>query len=117
MAIRTRELRVAGALMLGLAVTQPVWSRVLSGLGGVPCGLRWAVGVPCPLCGMTTSVCATVQGQFGDALAANPFGVVAVVVAVVSVVTGRWGRVWRVPSWVLWAGLGVSEVWQVLRVV
>jgi len=49
---------------------------------GLPCPLRTLTGVPCPLCGMTTSVEATLHGQVGRALAANPFGIVAVAVVV-----------------------------------
>jgi hypothetical protein len=48
---------------------------------GLPCPLRTLTGVPCPLCGMTTSVEATVHGHVGRALAANPVGIVAVAVA------------------------------------
>ena len=50
---------------------------------GIPCPLRLLTGLPCPLCGMTTSVEATVHLRIVDALAANPAGVVAVVVAIV----------------------------------
>jgi hypothetical protein len=45
------------------------------------CPLRTLTGVPCPLCGMTTSVEATLHGDLGAALAANPAGVVAVAAA------------------------------------
>ena len=63
---------------------------VLARLGpgaGLPCPLRTLTGVPCPLCGMQTSVKATLTGHVGQALTANPLGVVAVVVAVVLLVT------------------------------
>jgi hypothetical protein len=72
-----RELRYAGALMLGLGA---VLSR-LPGHEGLPCPLRTLTGVPCPLCGMTTSVEETFRLHLGDALAANPMGVAAVAVA------------------------------------
>jgi hypothetical protein len=64
--------------MLAAAAVLPA----LPGHPGIPCPLRTLTGVPCPLCGMTTSVEATVHLRIGDALAANPAGVVAVVVAV-----------------------------------
>jgi len=54
----------------------------LPGHPGLPCPLRTLTGVPCPMCGMTTSVEATVHGHVSRALAANPAGVVAVAVAV-----------------------------------
>jgi hypothetical protein len=109
--VGARDQRVAGAAMLGIAAAQPLWAWT----GGVPCVVREAAGIPCPLCGMTTSVCATVTGRLGDAVAANPFGVLAVLVAIVLVVTWRTGRVWRLPGWVLWAGLAASWAWQVVR--
>jgi hypothetical protein len=73
-----RDLRAAGALMLAGAVTLP-W---LPGHAGLVCPLRAVTGVPCPLCGMTTSVEATVHGRLGEAVAANPAGILAVVLAV-----------------------------------
>jgi hypothetical protein len=50
------------------------------------CPLRALTGVPCPLCGMTTSVEATLQGDPGAALAANPAGLVAVAAVLVVLV-------------------------------
>ena len=43
--------------------------------------MRTLTGVPCPLCGMTTSVEETFRLHLGDALTANPMGVAAVTVA------------------------------------
>ena len=64
--------------MLGAGL---VLTRLPAGVG-LPCPLRAITGVPCPLCGMTTSVKSTLAGHLGDAVAANPAGVLAVVVAV-----------------------------------
>lgn len=64
------------------------------------CLVRAATGVPCPLCGMTTGVLATLDGRLADAVAANPAApvlVLAVVIALVVRFAGR-GRVaaaWR----------------------
>jgi hypothetical protein len=110
-AVDGRDLRIAGAVMLGAAVGQPAWAWT----GGLPCPLRTLTGIPCPLCGMTTSVCATVTGHLGDAVAANPFGIVAVVVAVWLLVTWRRGRVLRLPAWLPWVGLAASWAWQLAR--
>jgi hypothetical protein len=73
----THDLRVAGGLMLALGATLPL----LPGHRGLPCPLRTLTGVPCPLCGMSTSVEETVRLDLGDALAANPAGIVFVAVA------------------------------------
>ena len=78
------------------------------------CPLRAATGIPCPLCGMTTSVTATVRGDFGAALAANPAGVLAVAAAVVLLVSRR-ARTIRVPApvWgLLLAGMWLFELFR-----
>jgi len=72
------DLTISGGVMLALAATL----SVLPHQAGLPCPLRTITGVPCPLCGMTTSVEATLHGQLGAALRANPAGVVAVAAAV-----------------------------------
>jgi hypothetical protein len=56
---------------------------------GLPCPLRTLTGIPCPLCGMTTSVTDTVHGHLGAALAANPAGLLAVAAAVALLVWRR----------------------------
>jgi hypothetical protein len=71
------DTRVAAGVMLAAGAALP-----LAGDGaGVACPLRALTGVPCPLCGLTTSVVATMQLHLGEALAANPVGVLAVVAA------------------------------------
>ena len=63
--------------MLAAAAVLPT----LPGHPGVACPLRALTGVPCPLCGMTTSVEETVRGHLGRAFAANPGGIALVAVA------------------------------------
>jgi hypothetical protein len=94
-----RDLRPAGAAMLAVAAVLPA----LPGEPGVPCPLRMLTGVPCPLCGMTTSVVATVHLHLGDALAANPMGVIAVLAAL-AVLVARPAS-FRLPSLVASAAL------------
>jgi hypothetical protein len=73
----TRDLKLAGAMMLTAGFLLPI----LPGPDGVPCPLRALTGVPCPLCGMTTSVEDALHAHLGAAADANPFGLVAIVVA------------------------------------
>jgi len=63
--------------MLAAAAVLPA----LPGHPGVACPLRLLTGVPCPLCGMTTSVEETVHGHLDRAFAASPGGIAAVAVA------------------------------------
>jgi hypothetical protein len=107
-----RDLRVAGTLMLGAAASRPLWGPLVG--GGVPCALRALSGVPCPLCGMTTSVVATVGFDLGAAVAANPLGVVAVVAVLVLLVRPRVTQV-AVPPWLAFSALAGSWGWQLLR--
>ena len=65
--------------MLAAAAVLPV----LPGHPGLPCPLKTITGVPCPFCGMTTSVEATVHLHLGDAMAATPAGILLVVTAIV----------------------------------
>jgi hypothetical protein len=104
------DLRIAGAVLLATAVLLPV----VPGPDGVPCPLRALTGIPCPLCGMTTSVTAVVHLDPLAALAANPAGVVAVLVAVALLLFGRRRQV-SYPVWTVPAGLALMEIWQLAR--
>ena len=77
-AIDARDGRIAGALMLGAGLVLPL----LPGHPGIACPLRTLTSVPCPLCGMTTSVEDTLHLDIRAALAANPAGVAAVLAAI-----------------------------------
>ena len=102
-ALELRELRRASVVMLGSALALPV----LPGHPGIICPLRALTGVPCPLCGMTTSVVDSAHGDVSGALAASPAGLGAVLlaaallivrpkrvavpwIAVVATLTGMW---------------------------
>ena len=87
---------------------------LLPGAPGLPCPLRALTGIPCPFCGMTTSVTATMGLRLADAIAANPGGVLLVVMAIVLLVT-RPARLTLPPPWLLAAGAALSWSWQLQR--
>lgn len=95
---------------------------------GFVCPLRALTGVPCPMCGSTTSASALLELRFGDALASNPFlpslALLATTVAVVAggrragiVATARpWDLRRRRRASVLTAGAVVASwLWQLVR--
>jgi len=105
----TRELRNAGGLMLAAALVLPV----LPGHPSLICPLRTITGVPCPLCGMTTSVEATMHLDFGKALAATPAGILAVIVAILLLV--KRPKTIRVPLALVFAVMALMWVFQLHR--
>jgi hypothetical protein len=82
LALDPRDLRTSGLVMLGAAAVLPL----LPG-HGVECPLRRLTGIPCPLCGMSTSVEQGVRLHLGRAFSANPGGLVALAAALVLLVT------------------------------
>jgi hypothetical protein len=90
--LELRDLRHAGGVMLAGAAILPR----LTNHAGAPCPLRTLTGLPCPLCGMTTSVESTLRGQVAAARAANPACILAVVAAGVLLVLRR--RLVRIPA-------------------
>jgi hypothetical protein len=109
LALDLADLRIGGAVLLGagLALPHPVGP-------GIPCLFHAVTGVPCPLCGMTRSVIATMHLRLHDALAVNPAGVLAVIVAIALLVAPR-PRPRSIPTWA--APLALGAVWslQLLR--
>lgn len=98
------DARGAAIAMLGAA---PILA-LLPGHAGLPCPLRTLTGVPCPLCGGTTSVEDVFRGHVVGALQANPIGPAAVVVAVLLLVR-RPRHALRVPGVVV--ALTVLGLW------
>ena len=103
-------LRRAGAAMLALGATLPL----LPHHPGLPCPLRTVTGVPCPLCGMTTAVERGLAGRFSASVAANPFGLVAIIVAVALVLRPR-VRTLTLPSGLIALALAASWTWELRR--
>ena len=71
-----RDRRVALALTaLAAAQVGAVWA----GVGGWPCPVRGATGLPCPGCGLTRGAVALARGQWGESLAAHAFAPVLLI--------------------------------------
>jgi len=109
-AVDLHDLRIAGGLLLAGAALIPL----VPGPNGLPCPLRTLTGIPCPLCGMTTSVTAAVHLDLAAAVAANPAGVLAVVVAV-ALLVARGRRQVSLPMWSVPVALVLMELWQLVR--
>jgi hypothetical protein len=104
-----RDLRLAAEVMLAAALFLPL----VPGYPGVACPLRTLTGIPCPLCGGTTSVRAALHFNLPEAFDANPGGIAAVVVAVALIVL-RPARV-NIPSTLIPAALAALWLFQLLR--
>lgn len=107
-----------GAVPLGLRVGAAgvvaggaLWSHLPVHPPGA-CPLRATTGIPCALCGMTRSVVAAVEGDFGASLGYHPAGIVVLVLALAVLAARRLPRV-RVSGWTvgaLLAGLWIYNV-------
>ena len=104
------DLRSAALAMLAGGLLLPL----LPGHAGLTCPLRTLTGIPCPLCGMTTSVEATVHLDLPAALAANPAGV-PVVLAGLALLLRRPRRPFALPTWVVVALLGAMWLFELHR--
>lgn len=82
-ALDPADLRYASAAVVAAGVALPL----LPAHPPLACPLRTVTGLPCPLCGMTTSVGATLRLDLEAAVAATPAGLAAVVVALVVLLT------------------------------
>lgn len=108
--VELSDVRVAAGILLAGAAVRAAMPHPI----GLPCPLRALTGIPCPLCGMTTSVTAVARFRIDDALAANPAGVVAVVVAV-AVLVFRGRSTVALPVWLIPTALALMWVFQLHR--
>jgi hypothetical protein len=105
---RRFRLQAAGLIALGVGVLV-VWDP-LTQPGPKVCLLRHAVGLPCPLCGMTRGVALCLRGHPFEAARFNPLAVpmlvLGMLLAIVWAIEFAMGRRFAVvvPSW-LWRGL------------
>jgi len=113
--MRTREIVVRDWRGAGAAAAAALAGAVFLPVElGVLCPLRRVTGVPCPLCGMTTSVLAMVQLDPIAAIRANPGGVVLVLAALIVVLRPRMSIV-RLPGWAPNVALGAMWLWELRR--
>jgi hypothetical protein len=75
------------------------------------CLMRNAVGVPCPLCGMTRAVVAAVHGHLGRSLAFNPGGVIVLLLVTVLLTRPRLAFRIRPPLWTIAVALSALWAW------
>ena len=108
-ALDTADLRYAAAAGVAAGVALPLLPIHLP----LACPLRTTTGVPCPLCGMTTSVTRTVQLDLGAALAATPAGVAAVAAALVVLAVRP--RRFSIPAPLPYVVLGCMWLFQLYR--
>jgi hypothetical protein len=84
---RLGRLQRLSLVLLGLAVLV-VWDPVARP-GPKVCLLRHAVGLPCPLCGLTRGASSGLRGRFLEAASFNPLALPLLVFAVLLAV--KWG--------------------------
>ncbi len=91
---------IAGVIFLGIAATFGIFALAANGKIDIswwlrPCGFKQKFGLPCPTCGMTTSLLAFSQGKIIESFyiqpAAGLFCSIAVVVAFLALFTAVFG--------------------------
>lgn len=103
------ELRLVGLGMLAAGFLLPAL-----GHPGPACPFRTLTGIPCPLCGMSTSVEDTLHLHLREAAGANPGGIV-LVAAAVGLIAFRPARRITVPMAVVIALLAASWIFELHR--
>ena len=124
-ALFTRWAAAASALLLILAFAWPLMPFWRMGA----CTFNMLTGgVPCPGCGLTRSVCWTVEGRLDKAFEMNPFGIEVVALAAFLLAAGllpplkRRVLAWmrsrpRLADGLIWGHLGVFTAYGLGRIV
>ena len=105
----SRDLRIAGGVLLGAAAVWPL----LPAHQPVACPLRALTGIPCPLCGMTRACVAAVHGHLAASLAFNPAGVLVILAAIVAVFRPQTLTRMYVPMRFVFVAVGVLWLWNI----
>jgi hypothetical protein len=107
--LHVADARAAAVLGVAYVLAAPLLPAALH----FTCPLRALTGIPCPLCGLTTSVGAVLRLDLPAAVAANPFGIAVALVAIVLLVRPP-GRL-ALPAWLALAAALVSWGWELQR--
>jgi hypothetical protein len=105
-----REVRIAGAAMLGIAAVRPLVPFEFV----PPCPLKTVTGIPCPMCGMTRGVTALVHGDFARALLMNPASYLFVALAILLLLQWRTKKI-VVPVWLIVTVMALMWTWQLFK--
>jgi hypothetical protein len=108
--IDLREVRIAGAAMLGVAAVRPLIPFEFV----PPCPLKTVTGIPCPMCGMTRGVTSLVHGDFAHALLMNPASFLAVALVLLVILQWRTRKI-VIPVWLIAVALGLMWSWQLFK--
>ena len=84
-ALEVAEVRVAALVLCAAGALLPL----VPFYPGISCPLRAATGVPCPLCGLTGSIRATLRLDVAEAWSLNPGGLATIAAALMLLLTRR----------------------------
>ena len=102
---------LAGFLIFGLFVEPSADGHgTHEKLGLPPCMTMEVLGVPCPGCGVTTSVALATRGRFADSFANQPFGLFVALVGLLLIPWAAWGQFTGRDLWVEFKRLATRRV-------
>ena len=82
-----------GLVVLGLVTPSPSGTGTHVQFGLPPCAAMELFGLPCPGCGVTTSVALAADGRLAASLRNQPFGLALTALAAAFVVWALWAQV------------------------